>query len=46
LLEIWVEHGDDEKTKMDIAEKLNVLLNVEHSKLNFYFKKHDLALKV
>jgi len=46
LLEIWVEHGEDEKTKMEIAEKINSLLNIDQSKLVFYFKKHDLALKV
>lgn len=44
-MEIWIEHGANEKIKMQIGERLKHLLNMEQNSLTFYFKKHDSSLK-
>ena len=46
MLEIWVEHGANEKLKMEIGEILKKILNMDANNLTFYFKKHDSSLKV
>jgi len=45
LLEIWVKERDD-TLKLKIAEKLRTILDLDPSKLNFYFKDHDKSLSV
>ena len=46
LLEIWIEHGANEKIKMQIGEKLKNILNMHSENLTFYYKNHDSSLKV
>lgn len=46
LLEIWIEHGANEKLKLEIGEKLKLILNMHNDTLTFYFKNHDSSLKV
>jgi len=45
LLEVWIKNRSEE-IKIDIGEKLRVILDLNPQNLTFFFKCHDKSLQV